>query len=69
MPASIAVPAPLARPASWALPRLRRGWLRRLLARLAENDELLALGDRELRDIGLTRDEAVELAAKPPWRT
>jgi uncharacterized protein YjiS (DUF1127 family) len=68
MALSTALPAPLARPAAPSLPGFWQGWLGTLMARLAENAELRALGDRELRDIGLTPGEAAGLAAKPVWR-
>jgi uncharacterized protein YjiS (DUF1127 family) len=38
------------------------------MARLSENAELRALDERELRDIGLTRSDALDLAARPLWR-
>ncbi len=40
-------------------------WMRAFLARRAESRELLALGERELRDIGLTQAEAWTLAKAP----
>ena len=43
-------------------------WLDTVLSRLAERRQLLALEDRELRDIGLTRAEARALARQPFWR-
>ena len=43
-------------------------WLNLVLARRAERRQLLALEERELRDIGLTRAEAWALARKPLWR-
>jgi uncharacterized protein YjiS (DUF1127 family) len=39
-----------------------------VLTRRAERQQLLALEERELRDIGLTRAEAWALAQKPLWR-
>lgn len=43
-------------------------WLKGVLARAAERRELLVLEDRELRDIGLTRAEAWNLARQAVWR-
>ena len=43
-------------------------WLQMVLARWAERQQLLALEERELRDIGLTQAEAWALAQKPLWR-
>ncbi len=43
---------------------VRRGRQRRI-----EHEELLALDDRELRDVGLTRLDAKILARKSFWRT
>lgn len=51
-------------------PVLRNGWLSRLLAmsRAAlTRRELAALDERQLRDIGLTRDEAMQEATRAPW--
>jgi uncharacterized protein YjiS (DUF1127 family) len=51
------------------------GWLRALIARLShcrqiqrEREQLLALTDRELRDIGISRADAIHEARKPLWR-
>ena len=41
-----------------------REWRRRIV----ERDQLAALDDRMLRDIGLTRGDAEFLANKPFWR-
>lgn len=42
-------------------------WLETILARRAERRQLLALEERDLRDIGLTQAEARALARKPLW--
>lgn len=74
--------APVARPASNTMstgaeprtlrPVAARGfwpvWLDTVLARRAERQQLLALGERDLRDIGLTSADAWALARKPLWR-
>lgn len=41
-----------------------RQWRRRIQAR----HELAALGDRMLKDIGLTRADALAQASKPFWK-
>ena len=43
-------------------------WLKTVLARQAERRQLLALDERDLRDIGLTPSEAWALAQEPLWR-
>lgn len=43
-------------------------WLETILTRQAERRQLLALEERDLRDIGLTPAEAWALARKPLWR-
>lgn len=43
-------------------------WLETVLARRAERRQLLALEERDLRDIGLTPSEAWALAQEPLWR-
>jgi len=43
-------------------------WLETMLTRQAERRQLLALEERDLRDIGLTPAEAWALARKPLWR-
>ena len=43
-------------------------WLETVLARRAERRQLLALEERDLRDIGLTPSEAWALAQQPLWR-
>ncbi len=43
-------------------------WLQTLLTRLVERRQLLALDERDLRDIGLTPSEARALAQEPLWR-
>ncbi len=68
MPLSPALPIATAQPSARERPASWRAWLAALMARRAESLELRALSDRELRDIGLTRDEADALAAKPLWR-
>jgi len=48
-----------------------RGWLARMrsvAARWRERRILETLSDRELRDIGVSRSEALAEAAKPFWR-
>lgn len=57
-----AAPAPPQPASAWA------DWLGTVLARLAERRQLLALEERDLRDIGLTPAEAWALARKPLWR-
>ena len=42
-------------------------WLETVLARRAERRQLLALEERDLRDIGLTPSEAWALAQQPLW--
>jgi uncharacterized protein YjiS (DUF1127 family) len=44
--------------------RTIRQWRRRIRAR----HELSALGDRMLKDIGLTRADALAQASKPFWK-
>jgi uncharacterized protein YjiS (DUF1127 family) len=66
--------APAARPtppaaASGVWPTwLNPTWLNMVLARRAERQQLLALEERDLRDIGLTPSEAWALAQEPLWR-
>ncbi len=43
-------------------------WLGTVLSRLAERRQLLALEERDMRDIGLTAAEVLALARKPLWR-
>ena len=54
-----------------APPRAARGvwpaWLETVLAHRAERRQLLALEERDLRDIGLTPSEALALAQQPLW--
>ena len=54
-----------------AAPAATRGvwpaWLETVLARRAERRQLLALEERDLRDIGLTPSEALALAQQPLW--
>ncbi len=38
------------------------------LSRRGERVDLATLDDRQLRDIGITRDQALAEAAKPFWR-
>ena len=42
-------------------------WLEMVLARRAERRQLLAMEERDLRDIGLTPSEALALAQQPLW--
>ena len=59
---------PLARPAPPAAARgVWPAWLETVLARRAERRQLLALEERDLRDIGLTPSEALALAQQPLW--
>ena len=58
-PARLAPPAPT--------DSLWPAWLNRVLARRAERRQLLALEERDLRDIGLTPSEAWALAQQPLW--
>jgi uncharacterized protein YjiS (DUF1127 family) len=43
------------------------GWLRDVRRHGRERHELLAMDDHELRDIGITRDEAARVLGRPPW--
>jgi len=61
--AAAARPAPAA-----AASGLWPAWLKTVLARQAERRQLLALDERDLRDIGLTPSEAWALAQEPLWR-
>jgi uncharacterized protein YjiS (DUF1127 family) len=57
-----------ARPAPPAAARsVWPAWLEMILARQAERRQLLALEERDLRDIGLTPSEALALAQQPLW--
>jgi uncharacterized protein YjiS (DUF1127 family) len=63
----LSVPAfrPLSRQISLrALP----GWIRALVARWRQRRLLEELDDRSLRDIGISRSEALAEARKPFWR-
>ena len=44
------------------------GWLRDVRRRGRERHELLAMDDRELRDIGITHYEAAQALGRPLWR-
>ncbi|MBK4718682.1 DUF1127 domain-containing protein [Azospirillum sp. YIM DDC1] len=44
------------------------GWIARLREQSRQRDALLSLSDRELRDIGITRYDAVTEARNPFWR-
>lgn len=66
-PEALLSPVPVARPDA-PRQRLWLAWLEAALAHMAERRQLLALEERELRDIGLTRAEAVALAREPFWR-
>ena len=60
--ASLAQPtAPIAARGVWPT------WLEKVLARRAERRQLVALEERDLRDIGLTPSEALALAQQPLW--
>jgi uncharacterized protein YjiS (DUF1127 family) len=57
--------APLRRgpaPGSWP------AWMGAVLSRVAERRQLLALEQRDMRDIGLSRAEVLALARKPLWQ-
>ncbi len=56
----IALPHPFA-----AMARLLRLWRRRL----AESDELLAMSERELRDLGISRYDAEHAAKRAFWQS
>lgn len=43
-------------------------WLDTILSRRVERRQLLAMEERDLRDIGLTPAEALALARRPLWR-
>ena len=60
--------AALPQPAAPIAPRgVWPAWLETVLARRAERRQLLALEERDLRDIGLTPSEALALAQQPLW--
>ena len=42
-------------------------WLQTVLDRRVERRQLLALDERDLRDIGLTRDQVADEIARPIW--
>ncbi len=71
---SIQVPASSvfsAQAAAAAPARLLRGAVETLLAwqhRAAERQQLAALSDYDLKDVGLTRSDAIAEAEKPFWR-
>ena len=44
------------------------GTARMWMARIRQRRQLVELDDRTLRDIGVSRDEALREAAKPFWR-
>lgn len=65
----VPAPAALPRPAAAGAPRgVWPAWLETVLARRTERRQLLALEERDLRDIGLTPSEALALARQPLWR-
>lgn len=43
-------------------------WIAHLREQSRQRDALLSLSDRELRDIGISRYDAVTEARKPLWR-
>jgi uncharacterized protein YjiS (DUF1127 family) len=43
------------------------GWLRLCLARRQERIDLNALSDHQLRDLGLTRNDAAQESARRAW--
>ena len=43
-------------------------WVAHIREQSRQRDALLSLSDRELRDIGITRYDAVTEANKPLWR-
>jgi uncharacterized protein YjiS (DUF1127 family) len=66
---SLASPAaPLPAASSLATRSPWPAWLSRVLAQAAERRQLLAMEERDLRDVGLTPAEARILARKPLWR-
>lgn len=58
--------APAFRP--WMAIRRLKGVIALWKRRHRENQELLALDERELRDIRLSRSDALALARRPLWR-
>jgi uncharacterized protein YjiS (DUF1127 family) len=44
------------------------GWIRAAATRWTQRRMLEELGDRDLRDIGISRSEAITEARKPFWR-
>lgn len=53
-----------------AIELIRRAWgvVERILRRQRERKTLLELDDRSLRDIGISREDAVREGCKPMWR-
>jgi uncharacterized protein YjiS (DUF1127 family) len=53
-------------------PRIRpvrlKSWLRLCGQRRRQQRALAALSDHQLRDLGLTREEVLLEARRPPWR-
>jgi uncharacterized protein YjiS (DUF1127 family) len=68
----VTVPVTVSLASTGAMPPAARSlwpaWLSRVLAHAAERRQLLAMEERDLRDIGLTPSEARILAQKPLWR-
>jgi uncharacterized protein YjiS (DUF1127 family) len=61
---AVSTAAAARRPARGSWP----AWLESVLSRIAERRQLLALEERDLRDIGLTPAEVHALARRPLWR-
>jgi uncharacterized protein YjiS (DUF1127 family) len=53
-----------------AIEMIRRAWsvVERILRRQRERHKLLELDNRTLRDIGISREDAVREGGKPMWR-
>ena len=68
----VAVPVTASLASTGATPPAARSiwpaWLSKVLAHAAERRQLLAMEERDLRDVGLTPAEARILAQKPLWR-
>jgi uncharacterized protein YjiS (DUF1127 family) len=59
------------RPCRYARPQARRDWIalfKKWRRRARGRRELAALGERALRDIGVSRYDAYHEASKPFWR-
>ena len=58
---------PHAGPALTSLPRIRQ-WFRTASERYRQRKQLLEMDYRQLKDIGITRDQAKQEARKPIWK-